>query len=93
MQAVTLAHLGDTPMHAEIANCPHPGSSLNPCRFCTLQAMSKLDRATSPYVKDFIGVDKWGNRVSDLGDHAMLRVDHLISECLDQEFFEELGPD
>ncbi|KAH9820493.1 hypothetical protein DFH28DRAFT_1194139 [Melampsora americana] len=29
--AVQLAHLGDSPMHAEISNFSNPGTSLNPC--------------------------------------------------------------
>lgn len=59
-----LAHMGDSPMHAEITNTTNPSSSLNPCRLCPLTVDKKAERQTPEYLSEFVGVDSTGVKVS-----------------------------
>ncbi|EHS63166.1 uncharacterized protein PGTG_20750 [Puccinia graminis f. sp. tritici CRL 75-36-700-3] len=59
-----LCFLGDSPMHAEIANTPMPSTALNPCRTCKLSAPGKGSKSTLEYVNDFLGKDADGNKAS-----------------------------
>jgi hypothetical protein len=60
---MVLCFLGDSPMHAEIANSPMPSVSLNPCRMCDLSAPGKESKSTLDYVNDFLGKDTGGHKV------------------------------
>ncbi|EHS64348.1 uncharacterized protein PGTG_22218 [Puccinia graminis f. sp. tritici CRL 75-36-700-3] len=59
-----LCFLGDSPMHAEIANTPMPSTALNPCRTCKLAAPGKGAKSTHDYVNDFLGKNKDGEKAS-----------------------------
>lgn len=63
MVPFVLAHLGDSPMHAEISNTPNPSSSLNPCRICHLSVDTKAQKQTPNYVQSFLGLDQFGAKV------------------------------
>ncbi|EFP89671.2 uncharacterized protein PGTG_15634 [Puccinia graminis f. sp. tritici CRL 75-36-700-3] len=63
VMTMALCFLGDSPMHAEIANTPMPSISLNPCRMCTLSAPGKDCKSTHEYVNDFLGKDEHGDKV------------------------------
>lgn len=58
--AVPLAHLADSPMHAEISNTNNPGSSLHPCRVCHLGADSKAMKRTEAFIRSFVGINSEG---------------------------------
>jgi hypothetical protein len=58
-----LCFLGDSPMHAEIANTPMPSTALNPCRTCKLAAPGKGAKSTHDYVNDFLGKNADGEKV------------------------------
>ncbi|OAV88755.1 hypothetical protein PTTG_28931 [Puccinia triticina 1-1 BBBD Race 1] len=58
---LVFSFLGDSPMHAEITNTPNPGSSLNPCRMCTLHAKGKDQRKTLDYVQQFLRINPDGS--------------------------------
>ncbi|KAH9808346.1 hypothetical protein DFH28DRAFT_936321 [Melampsora americana] len=59
-----LCHLGDSPMHAEVTNTMNPTSSLSPCRVCHLKVKSLMDKRSSKYISDFVGIDEQGNKAS-----------------------------
>ncbi|EFP84986.2 uncharacterized protein PGTG_11155 [Puccinia graminis f. sp. tritici CRL 75-36-700-3] len=61
VMTMVLCFLGDSPMHAEIANTPMPSVSLNPCRMCDLSAPAKDGKSTHQYVNDFLGKDSHGH--------------------------------
>jgi hypothetical protein len=63
--AVQLAHLGDSPMHAEITNTNNPGTSLHPCRGCNLGVQSKALKQNENYICSFVGINSEGVMVCD----------------------------
>ncbi|KAH9821274.1 hypothetical protein DFH28DRAFT_923682 [Melampsora americana] len=64
VMTVVLCHLGDSPMHAEITNTLNPSSSLSPCRICKLQAKSMIEKRSTKYIEDFVGIDEDGRQKS-----------------------------
>ncbi|KAH9822523.1 hypothetical protein DFH28DRAFT_864089, partial [Melampsora americana] len=64
VMTVVLCHLGDSPMHAEITNTLNPSSSLSPCRICNLQAKSMMEKRTTKYICDFVGINEDGHQAS-----------------------------
>ncbi|KAH9814463.1 hypothetical protein DFH28DRAFT_1168556 [Melampsora americana] len=59
---VVLAHLGDSPMHAEICNTTNPANTLTPCRICELKVDRQMDKQTDGFVRHFLGLDEDGNK-------------------------------
>ncbi|KAH9816664.1 hypothetical protein DFH28DRAFT_1158132 [Melampsora americana] len=59
-----LCHLGDSPMHAEVTNTMNPTSSLSPCRVCHLKVNSLMEKRSTKYVCNFVGIDEDGNNAS-----------------------------
>ncbi|KAH9812707.1 hypothetical protein DFH28DRAFT_1061525, partial [Melampsora americana] len=62
VMTVVLCHLGDSPMHAEVTNTMNPTTSLTPCRICNLKVQSLMDKRSSRYICDFLGIDETGNK-------------------------------
>ncbi|KAH9810453.1 hypothetical protein DFH28DRAFT_1132268 [Melampsora americana] len=63
VMVVTLCHLGDSPMHAEISNTTNPANTLTPCRMCDLAVTRMADKKTQDYVCQFIGMNADGTPV------------------------------
>ncbi|KAH9823842.1 hypothetical protein DFH28DRAFT_879208, partial [Melampsora americana] len=63
VMAVQLAHLGDSPMHAEISNTRNPGTSLNLFRICCLGVDSKALKKEEQFVRGFVGINLEGDMV------------------------------
>ncbi|KAA1074973.1 hypothetical protein PGT21_026041 [Puccinia graminis f. sp. tritici] len=61
---IVLCFLADSPMHAEITNTPNPGTSLNPCRMCTLHAEGKDKRNTPEFVRQFLMINPDGSEAT-----------------------------
>ncbi|KAA1114227.1 hypothetical protein PGT21_001097 [Puccinia graminis f. sp. tritici] len=61
VMSMMLCFLADSPMHAEITNTPNPGTSLNPCRMCTLHSPTKIDKQSSIYLRQFLQLDSNGS--------------------------------
>ncbi|EHS62927.1 uncharacterized protein PGTG_21277 [Puccinia graminis f. sp. tritici CRL 75-36-700-3] len=61
---IVLCFLADSPMHAEITNTPNPGTSLNPCRMCTLHAEGKDKRNTPEFVQQFLMINPDGSEAT-----------------------------
>jgi hypothetical protein len=61
--AVSLFHLGDSPMHAEISNTLNPANTLTPCRMCDLHVSKQADKQSENFVRDFLGLDEDGEKV------------------------------
>ncbi|KAH9816224.1 hypothetical protein DFH28DRAFT_1082002 [Melampsora americana] len=59
---VVLAHLGDSPMHAEICNTTNPENTLTPCQICELKVDCQMDKQTDGFVRHFLGLDNDGNK-------------------------------
>ncbi|KAG0142858.1 hypothetical protein CROQUDRAFT_16874, partial [Cronartium quercuum f. sp. fusiforme G11] len=51
-----LAHMGDSPMHAEITNTTNPSSLLNPCHMCMLIVDKTENKQTQQHIVEFVGV-------------------------------------
>jgi hypothetical protein len=64
VMTAVLCFLGDSPMHAEITNTPNPGVSLNPCCICSLKVDKLADKASVTYVRQSIGLNLYGEKVS-----------------------------
>ncbi|KAH9821040.1 hypothetical protein DFH28DRAFT_1190561 [Melampsora americana] len=62
VMAVSLFHLGDSPMHAEISNTLNPANTLTPCRMCDLHVSKQADKQSENFVRDFLGLDEEGER-------------------------------
>ncbi|KAA1094188.1 hypothetical protein PGT21_012514 [Puccinia graminis f. sp. tritici] len=54
VMSMMLCFLADSPMHAEITNTPNPGTSLNPCRMCTLHSPKMIDKHSVDYLLQFL---------------------------------------
>ena len=63
VMAVSLFHLGDSPMHAEISNTLNPANTLTPCRMCDLHVNKQANKQSENFVRDFLGVDEEGEKV------------------------------
>ncbi|KAH9807786.1 hypothetical protein DFH28DRAFT_1137812 [Melampsora americana] len=59
-----LCHLGDSPMHAEVTNTMNPTVSLTPCRICDLKVETLMDKRSTKYVSNFVGVGEDGTKFS-----------------------------
>ncbi|KAH9813956.1 hypothetical protein DFH28DRAFT_835426, partial [Melampsora americana] len=64
VMTVVLCHLGDSCMHAEVTNTMNPTTSLTPCQICNLKVQSLMDKRSSRYICDFLGIDETGNKSS-----------------------------
>ncbi|KAH9808338.1 hypothetical protein DFH28DRAFT_910296, partial [Melampsora americana] len=63
VMAVSLFHLCNSPMHAEISNTLNPANTLTPCRMCDLHVSKQADKQSENFVRDFLGLDEEGERV------------------------------